>query len=139
MSVNAGFVALYARRFSRSGGVALNTMGTEDKAAPDDEDGEEAYAEGIATRAFTVFTTKEGVRFMSDKKLSVHANVATFVATVQVKAGFTAVCKARASPAAAVVPPQIPAAQTLSEDEAAPEVEDDDEATRRAIAGAPGA
>ena len=34
------------------------------------------------------------------------------------RAGLAAVCKARAGPAAAAVPPQVPAAQTLSEDAA---------------------
>ena len=63
---------------------------------------------------------------MFAKSLSAHANVATSAATVPVRAGLAAVCKARAGPAAAVVPPQIPAAQTLSENDAAPEDEDDE-------------
>jgi hypothetical protein len=75
-----------------------------------------------------------GPRSMFVKNLSAHANVATSAATVPVRAGLPAVCNARAGPAAAVVPPQIPAAQTLSEDDAAPEDEDDDEAYAEVVA-----
>ena len=107
-------------------GVASSQASSSDEAGEDEayaatdvEDDDEAYPEVVATRAFTVATTKADVRSMLARNPSAHANDATSAASV-----FAAALAKTSAPA--TVPAQKPA--DFASADGSPEHGDDEEA-----------